>query len=562
MKNLELAKIFYELADILEIQDVQWKPRAYRKAAQSIESLNEDIEIIYEKGGLKALDDIPGVGKGISKKIAEFIETGKIKGYQKLKKKFPVEFMKIPEVGPKTAKKLYEKLKIKNIKQLKEALKEHKLSNLPGFGEKSEKAILEGIKFYGSGKRFLLGYILPIARDIEGKLKTLKEVKKISISGSLRRMKETIRDIDILVSSNNPRKVIDFFTKLEDVEKVVSKGSTKSSVRLMDNIQVDLRVIPDKSFGAALQYFTGNKSHNIALRKIAIRKGLKLSEYGIFKGKKQVAGSTEEEVYKKLGLKYIEPELRIDGGEIQASLKGKLPTLIKYNDLKGDFHVHTNWSDGSSSIEEMAKAAKKFGYQYLGICDHAGRLKIASCLDEKRLLKQIKEIDKVNKKFSNFEILKGAEVDILSSGELAISDKILKKLDLVSASIHFGFKKDNTNRILEVMENKYLNIICHPTGRLINQRDPYKIDLGKIFKKAKENNKFLEINSYPNRLDLSDVNVKEAISNNVKMVISTDSHNVNQLKFVEFGIAVARRGWARKKDILNTYSLKEIKDLL
>ncbi|MAG50244.1 DNA polymerase III [archaeon] len=562
MKNLELAKILYEIADILEIQDVQWKPRAYRKAAQSIESLNEDIEIIYEKGRLKALDNIPGVGKGISKKIAEFIETGKIKEYEKLRKKFPVEFMKIPEVGPKTAKKLYEKLKIKNIKQLKEALKKHKLRKLYGFGEKKEKNILEGIKFYGSNKRFLLGYILPIARDIEGKLKTLKEVKKISISGSLRRMKETIRDIDILVSSNSSRKVIDFFTKLDNVKKIIAKGSTKSSVRLKDNIQVDIRVIPDKSFGSALQYFTGNKSHNIALRKIAIRKDLKLSEYGVFKGKKQVAGSTEEGVYKKLGLKYIEPELRTDGGEIQASLKGKLPNLVKYSDLKGDFHVHTNWSDGSSSIEEMAKSAKKFGYQYLGICDHAGRLKIATCLDEKRLLKQIKEIEKVNKKFSNFEILKGAEVDILSDGKLATSDKILKKLDIVSASIHFGFKKDNTDRILKALENKYLNIICHPTGRLINQRNPYKVDLRKVYKKAKENNKFLEINSYPNRLDLSDVNVKEAISENVKIAISTDSHNVNQLRFIELGIAVARRGWARKKDIVNTYNLKDIKKIL
>jgi len=562
MKNLELAKIFYEIANILEIQDVQWKPRAYRKAAQSIESLNEDIEIIYEKGGLKALDNIPGVGKGISKKIAEYIETGKIKEYQKLKKKFPVEFMQIPEVGPKTAKKLYEKLKIKNIKQLKEALKKHKLSKLPGFGEKTEKDILEGIKFYGSGKRFLLGYILPIARDIKGKLKTLKEVKKIGISGSLRRMKETIRDIDILVSSNNPKKVIDFFTKLDNIKKVTEKGPTKSSIRLKDNIQVDLRVIPDKSFGAALQYFTGDKSHNIALRKIAIRKGLKLSEYGIFKGKKQVAGSTEEEIYKKLGLKYIEPELRTNTGEIQASLKGKLPSLVKYNDIKGDFHVHTKWSDGSASVEEMAKAAKQFGHKYLGICDHAGRLKIATCLNEKRLLQQIKEIDKINKKIRNFEILKGSEVDILSNGKLAISDKVLKKLDLVSASIHFGFKKDNTDRILKAMENKYLNIICHPTGRVINRRDPYKIDLGKVFKKAKENNKFLEINSYPDRLDLNDVNVREAISNNAKIAISTDSHNTSQLRFIELGIAVARRGWARKKDILNTYKLGNLKRLL
>ena len=549
---------------MLEIQNVQWKPRAYRKAAQAIGSLSEDIEKICRKGGIKALDNISGVGIGIAKKIIEYIKTGKIKEYERLKKKTPglEKFMEIPEVGPKTAKKLYEELKVKNIKQLKEALKKHKLRKLRGFGEKSEKDILEGLKFQSANKRFLLGYILPIAKDIQEKLKSLKEVKKISLAGSLRRMKETIRDIDILVSSDNASKVMDYFTKLDGIKKIIAKGDTKSAIRLKENIQVDIRVISDKSFGSALLYFTGNKMHNIALRKIAIRKGLKLSEYGLFKGKKQVAGKTEEEVYKKLGLQYIEPELREDSDEIEIALKGKLPKLVKYKDIKGDFHVHSTWSDGANTIEEMAKAAKKLGYEYLGICDHAGRLKIANSLDEKRLLKQIKEIDRLNKKFNNFKILKGAEVDILADGKLAVSDTVLKKLDLVSASIHSGFKRDNTDRVLKAMENKYVNIICHPTGRIINKRDPYKIDLEKVFKKAKENNKFLEINVFPDRLDLNDANVKEAISNNVKLAISTDAHDVSQLRFLELGIAVARRGWARKRDILNTYSLKELRKIL
>jgi len=563
MKNKEVAEIFYEIADILEIQGVQWKPNAYRKAAQNIESLSEDIADICKKG---KLEDIPGVGENISKKIEEIIKTGKLKYFEKLKKQVPVELeklMSIQDIGPKTAKLLYDKLKIKSIKDLKKAIKKHKLRKLKGMAEKTEQDISEGIKTVEtSRKRHLLGFMLPTASEIEDKLKSLKEVKQISLAGSIRRRKETIRDIDILVSTKNPNKVIDFFTKLENVKRVLAKGSTKASVKLKDdNIQVDIRAISNDVFGSALQYFTGSKEHSIKLRKIAIKKGYKLSEYGLFKGKRIIAGKKEVDVYKKLGLPYIEPELREDQGEIEAALKNKLPKLVKYNEIKGDLHVHTKWSDGSDTIEQIAKAAKERGYKYLAICDHAGKLKIANSLDGRRLLKQIKEIDKLNKKFKNFVILKGAEVDIRKDGSLAIDNNILKKLDIVTASVHSGFKsseKDMTDRIVKAIENPYVNVIGHPTGRLLQKRNPYSVNLEKLFTAAKDNNVALEINAMPDRLDLNDINSRAAKEKGVKLAIGTDSHSKEQLHFIELGVSVARRSWCSSKDVLNCLSYSKL----
>jgi len=567
--NAELAEIFYEIANILELKKVQWKPAAYRKAAKAIEGLGKDVREIYEEGEVKALKEIPGVGDAIAQKIIEFIETGKIKHYEELKKTLPEgveQMMKIPGVGAKKSMFLYKKLGINSIKELENAAKEHKLAGLKTFKEKSEENILKGIALLKVSKgRTLLGFALPIAREIENKLKSLKEVKEAITAGSLRRREETIGDIDIIVVATEYEKVVDFFVKLPFVKRVLAKGDTKAAILTKDNMQVDIRIIEPKSFGSALQYFTGNKEHNIQLRKIAIKKRLKLNEYGLFSGKNQIAGKTEEEVYNKLGMPYIEPELRTERGEIEAALKNQLPDIIGYKDVLGDLHTHTTQSDGNNSIEEMAEAAKALGMKYIAITDHGGVTGLIHHLDEKKLEKQIKEIDKLNGKLNGITILKGSEVDVKADGKLALGDSILKKLDVVIAAVHSGFKfpKDRmTKRILKAMDNPYVNVIGHPTGRLLQKRQPYEVELDKIFDKAKETEIALEINASPDRLDLNDACVKEGISRGIKFSIGTDSHATGQLKQIEFGISVARRGWAEKKDIINTLNLDELKRFL
>ena len=565
MKNLEIARIFYEMADILEMQGVEWKPRAYRRAAKAIESLTEDIEVLWHRGGLKTLEEIPGVGERLAKKIEEFLKTGKIKEYEQLKRMVPFqlhEIMSIPGMGPKKAKRLYKELGVKTIKDLEKAVKEHKIAALPGFGEKSEKDILRGIQLYKASKgRMLLGRAWFIANEIIEKLSVLKEVKKISPAGSLRRMKETIGDIDILVISTNPMKVMNFFTSMPDVKEILAKGPTKSTVILRSGIQADVRVLKPESWGSALQYFTGSKEHNIALRRIAIKKGYKLNEYGLFKGKKQIAGKTEEEIYRKLGLQWIPPELRENRGEIEAAQKKALPKLVDYKDIKGDFHVHTKWSDGDNTIKEMALAAKQLGYEYICISDHSKSEPLAHGLDEKKLLEQIKEIRKIDRQLKGIKILAGNEVDILADGSLDLSDSVLKKLDIVIASVHSGFKMPKqkmTKRIIKAIENKYVDILGHPTGRIINERPPYAVDLEAIFQVAKDRRVHMEINSFPDRLDLNDTAIMEAKKYGLRFAINTDAHNADQLKLIKFGVATARRGWAEKKDIINTYSLKQL----
>ena len=563
MKNQEVSELLNEIADYLELKEETFKVRAYRKAALVIQSLSDDIEEIWRKG---KLEEIPSVGEGIAKKISDFLENGHSSYLEKLKKQTPVDMESLGQIGglgPKTIAKLYKKLNIKNIKELEKAAKKGKIRNIPGFGQTVEKNILKSIEFSRtSGERHLLGFVLPIANEITAKLKKLKEVNKIEVAGSTRRRKETIRDIDILITSKKPEKVMDFFVKMDKVDDVLAHGKSKSSIRLKDGIQVDVRVIKGKSYGAALLYFTGSKEHNIELRKIAIEKNMKLSEYGLFKKKtnKLLAGKTENQVYKKLGMDYIEPELREEEGEIEAALKNKLPKLINYNDVKGDLQMHTKWSDGSGSIEEMAKQAKKLGHKYICITDHAGSLSIANALDEKRILKQIKEIEKINKKINNIKILKGAEVNIRDNGSVDVKDNVLKKLDVVIAAIHSGFKNPKekiTQRIVKAMENENVDIIAHPTGRLIQKRPAYEINFDKIFAKAKETNTALEINSFPDRLDLKDTHVRAALKAGVKLTINTDAHNADQLRFIEFGIATARRGWVEKKNVLNALPLNK-----
>ena len=569
MKNQEIAKIFYEIANYLEMEGVAFKPYAYQKAALTLEGLEKDVEEIYKEGGREALLKIPGIGESMAEKIEEYLKTGKIKYYEELKKKTPVnieELMAVEGMGPKKAKVLYQKLGIRNLKDLEKAAKSHKIASLFGFGEKTEKNILEGINFLKRSKgRFLLGEILPTVKEVYQKLKSLKEVEKIDPAGSVRRMKETIGDVDFLVISKNPGKVMDFFVRFPGIIKIWGKGSTKSSVRMREGFDMDIRVVPARSYGSALQYFTGSKEHNIATRKIAMDRNLKLSEYGLFRGPKMIAGKTEEEVYKALGMQWIPPEMRENQGEIEAALSGKLPQIIGYKDIKGDLHCHSQWDGGTNTIMEMVKAAQNMGYEYIGISDHTKFLRIEHGLDEKKLSQQRKEIDKLNTKYkilnTKFKILQGCEANILNDGIIDIKDEALKKLDYVIAGVHSNFKMPKekmTERIINVMKNPDIDIISHPTGRILKRRDEYQIDFDKILRVAEETGTILEINSFPERLDLNAENIRRAKEAGVKMVINTDSHHKDQLRFIEFGIAQARRGWAEKEDIINTQPLEKL----
>ena len=565
MKNQELAKIFYEIADYLEMDDVPFKPYAYRKVAIVLEGMEENAEDIYKRGGKKALENIPGVGKNIAKTIEEYLKTGKIKYYQQFKKRLPIkldELIRVEGMGPRKVKILYQKLGVRNLKTLEKAARAHKIAKLFGFGVITEKNILEGIAFLKKSKgRFLLGEILPEVKYILEKLKNLKEVEQISAAGSVRRMKETIGDVDILITTKEPKKIMDFFVQLPGITKIWMKGPTKSSIRMKQGFGVDLRVVKKRSYGSALQYFTGSKEHNIATRRIAMEKGLKLSEYGLFMGKKMIAGWNESGVYKNLGLSWIEPELRENTGEIEAALKGEMPRLIGYNDIRGDLHSHSDWDGGVDSIETMAKFAQEMGYEYLGISDHTKFLRIEHGLDEKKLKKRDKEIDRLNEKYKNFRILKGAETNILNDGSIDIKDEALKKLDYVIAGVHSSFKMDKgkmTERIIRAMENPNVDIISHPTGRILKRRDEYQIDFDKILRAAKKYNVILEINSHPERLDLNDQNIRRAKEAGVKMVINTDAHRKDQLRLMEFGVSQARRGWAEKEDIVNCWSLEKL----
>jgi DNA polymerase (family 10) len=565
MKNALVAGILYQVADLLEMQNVQFKPQAYRRAARSIESLQKPIEEIAAEGGVKALQKIPGVGEAIAEKIEEIVRAGSLAYLDELKEGMPInvdELFSVEGIGPRKAKLFYEKLGICDLDSLERAAKAGKLRKLPGMGEKSEQQILESIKFARTAsKRALLGYILPVADDIKQKLKSLSAVEDVEVAGSIRRMKETIGDIDVLVITEQPGKVSDFFTKMPNVDRVVAKGPTRSTVQLAEGIECDLRVVERKAFGSALMYFTGNKDHNIASRRIAIKKGWKLNEYGLFSGAKQIAGKTEQEIYSKLGMQYIEPEMREATGEIEAAQKRKLPKLIGYGDVRGDMQVHTKWSDGVNTIEEMAAAAKALGQEYIGISDHVGTLRIAGGMMAGGIAKQDKAIEKARKAVRGIEILHGAEVSILSDGKLDMKDSVLKELDYVVASIHGGFRQAReqmTHRIVSAMENENVDMIGHPTGRLIQERKPYDVDMERLFETSKRTGALLEINSYPNRLDLSAENVRRAIELGCKTIINTDAHSAEHLKFLRLGIATARRGWAEKKDVVNALPMKKM----
>ncbi|MFZ2070876.1 MAG: DNA polymerase/3'-5' exonuclease PolX [Halobacteriota archaeon] len=564
MINLDIARIFAEIAEILEIKgENTFKIRAYRRAAMTIESLTQDLKVIAERGGVKELKKIPGVGDAIAKKIVEIVETGDCKRHLELRREVPpslLELLAIPRVGPKTIARLHAELGISSIEELEEASKSHKLERLPGLGTKVEENILKGIAQYRSYKgRVLLSKALPYAESIVNELKKQKVVDIITIAGSLRRMRETVGDIDLLVVSNSPQAVMDAFTGLDGVEEIVAKGETKSSI-VLTGMDVDLRVVSADSFGAAAHYFTGSKHHNIRIRELGVKNGLKINEYGIFRGDERIGGKEEEEVFKSVGLAYIPPELREDSGEVEAAKAGRIPGLIEVSDLKGDLHVHTKWSDGKNSIAEMADAAIALGYEYIAVADHSPAVGIAGGMTVEKIAERQVEIDKVNTRFEvegiKFRVLSASEVDIKPDCSLDYPDVILKDLDVVVGAVHSKFSQDRdtmTKRIITAMDNPNVDIIAHPTGRILGKREPYEVDMEKLMQKAKDTGTILELNSFPNRLDLKDVHCRMAKDYGVLVAVSTDSHDAMQMgTVIKYGVATARRGWLEAKDVVNT----------
>ncbi len=547
------------MADLLELgEENPFRIRAYQKAAHNIESFSENVGSLYKKGGLAALEGIPGIGKGIAEHIEEMIKTGKLKAHEGLLKKFPgslLELMAVPGIGPKTAILLHKKMKIDSIDRLEKAAKEGKLAKLPGIREKKIRNILSGIELKKRNVgRFSIGVALPYAEAIAASLKKMKEVDRIVPCGSLRRAQETIGDIDILVTSKMPEKIMDAFVRFPQVEKVLAKGGTKTSVLLRNGMQADLRVVEPESFGAAVYYFTGSKQHNIQVREMAVKKGLKINEYGIYRGKKRIGGAEENDVFRIMGLSYIPPEIREARGEIEAAKKGKVPVLLELKDIRGDLHLHTKATDGSNTIEEMAAAAKKMGYEYIAITDHTKSTRIAGGLTEKEALAHMKKIDQANRRAAGIRIIRGMEVDILPDGKLDYADGILKEIDVVFASVHSNFKMgraEMTKRIISAMKNRYVTVLSHPTGRLIGERDPYEVDLDEVLKAALDTGTFVELNANPLRLDLDDIHCRKAKEMGIPIVITTDAHSTTQLELMRYGVLTARRGWLGKKDVLN-----------
>ena len=563
MKHKELADLFEKMADILEFKDENpFKISAYRKASRILGDLTEDIGEVAGRGELKK---IPGIGEGMAQKIEEYLKTGKVSKFEEVRKEVPDELiaiMGIPGMGPKTLALIHKERGVGNLSQLEKAVEDGSLIDLPGMGEKKVENIRRGIQLLQQSKgRMNLGMAFPVAKRIVETLRERTGSEKIEWAGSLRRMRENIGDIDILATGPDHEKIVHAFTHLSEVKEVLASGETKASILVEGGLQVDLRVVEEGSYGAALQYFTGSKGHNIHLRGIARARGIKINEYGVFKGEKKIGGKEEKDVYKALGMVWIEPELREDRGEIEAAQEKNLPKLIVESEVKGDLHVHSNWSDGTSSIEEVARTAQGRGYQYVAICDHSKSLKITHGLDESRLLKQMEEIDRLNEKMKGFQVLKGTEVDILSDGRLDLSDNALEKLDFVVASVHSGFKQDKermTKRIIKALENPYVHVLGHPTGRLLGARDPYEVEMGEMMEAAKKYGKALEINAYFERLDLDDIHCRKAKEMSIRVAIGTDTHHLDQMWMMSLGVAVARRGWLEAQNVLNTLPLKEI----
>jgi DNA polymerase (family 10) len=541
--------------------------RAYRNAARTIGELSKNVSDLISED--RPLTDLAGIGDDLAQKIREIVDSGKLRQLEDLEKDLPPglpELLRIPKLGPKKVKALYQELDIKDVDSLKTAAENKKVRQLEGFAARTEKAILEEIERKNwSDERIKWIRAEEMAQAYLNYLKKDKHVKEITVAGSYRRKKETVGDLDILVACKRGSDIMKRFVEYEDVDRIVSKGNTRSSVVLRSDLQVDLRKVPQVAYGAALHYFTGSKAHNIAVRKRGQKKGLKINEYGVFKNDERIAGKTEKSVFKQAGLPYIEPELREDRGELRAAEQNQLPDLISLEDICGDLHTHTKETDGHHSLEEMAAAARKKGYRYLAVTNHSRHVTLARGLDEKRLAKEIEQIQRLNEEMNGFVILKSIEVDILKNGSLDLPDSILKKLDLTICAVHSDFnlsREKQTERILKAMDNRYFNILAHPTGRLINEHEPYEVDVERLMEGAKKRACFLELNAHPDRLDLSDVLCKMAGDMGVKIAVSTDAHSTDNLDYMRLGIGQARRGWLEAKDVLNTRSWKKLKKLL
>jgi DNA polymerase (family X) len=568
VQNSEVAEIFNRVADLLEIKgENTFRIRAYRNASRTVSSLSQNVaELVAQDEDMSKL---PGIGKDLAGKIRELVETGDLAILKELEKTLPkelTELLNISGLGPKRVGIIYNQLGIRTLEQLRKAAENKKIRKLPGFAAKTEEKILEEIgRVQASKERVKLVVAEEYANSLVAHLKKMKGIKDIAVAGSFRRRRETVNDLDILVTCKADTNVMDHFTKYEGVGQIVSKGPTRSTVILRSGFHVDLRVVGEESYGAALLYFTGSREHNIAVRTIAVKKKLKLNEYGIFKGDKRVAGRTEEECYAKLNLPFIEPELRENRGEVEAAQKGQIPHLITVKNIRGDLHAHTNRTDGRYTLEQMAMAAKERGYEYIGITDHSKHVTVAHGMKPDQVWDQIKEIDRLNKKLGGIVILKSIELDILEDGSLDMPDDVLKELDLTVCSVHYKFNlpiKEQTDRIIRAMSNPYFNILAHPTGRLINERNPYEVDMERVLKEAKKRGCFVEINAHPDRLDLNDIHCRMAKEIGVKIAISTDAHHINDLDYMRFGVDQGRRGWLEPDDVLNTRSLTELKKLL
>ena len=566
MKNTAIAKVFQDMADLLELKGENvFKIRAYQRAARTFEHLPKEIEVILQEG--EDLQTIPGVGEAIAKKTIELVNTGKLRVYEELKAEFPegiTTLLEIPGIGPKTANRLSNELGVKSVDDLEQAVKDGRVAGLFRLGDKTADNILQQIEaLRRKDQRIPIGEALPVVDEVLNALRPLPGVKNLTAAGSLRRFRETVGDIDLMGTADNPEEVINAFVKLPQVREVLAKGPTKASVILPGGLQADLRMVEHDSFGSLLQYFTGSKQHNIALRTREQKKGLKLSEYGITDTStdKLEKFATEEKFYRRLGLQYIPPEIREDQGEIELAAKGKVPKLVELADIKGDIHVHTDWSDGRDSIEAMAQAAKALGYQYLAITDHSAGRGIAHGLSDERLKQQIEQIKRLNKQLKGIRLLTGMEVDIRADGSIDLPEELLADLDIVIAAIHSAMTQSQeqiTRRILGAMENPHIDVIAHPTCRLLGEREPAAVDMEAVFRAAAKYDKALEINTMPNRLDLKDIHVYRARELGVKLIMGTDAHSTAQLGFMRFGIGVARRGWCQPKDILNTRPLEQI----
>lgn len=565
MNNAAIAQVFQDMADLLELkEDNPFKIRAYQKAARTIETLPEELDQVMSQGRLR---EIPGVGEAISNKITELLTTGKLEAYEKLRSEFPqgiIELLTIPSVGPKTALRLSKELGISNVDELEKAILDGRVASLYRLGDKTAENILHHIQtMRRKDKRIPLGEALPLAEEIVTALKKQTGVRNLTPAGSLRRFKETIGDIDIMGTAEDPESVIKAFVRLPMVEEILAQGPTKASVIVKSGLQVDLRMVEPDSFGSLLQHFTGSKEHNVALRERAVRQGLSLSEYGItvVKTGEIEKFTTEEAFYERIGLQYIPPELRETHGEIELAEKRALPHLIEVRDVKGDFHVHTDWSDGHDTIEAMATAAKARGYKYLAITDHSAGRGIAHGLNEERLREQIAKIREVGRKLKGIRLFTGIEVDIRADGVLDYPDELLSEIDVVVAAVHSAMGQDKekmTKRIIRALENPHIDILAHPTCRLIGEREPIEVDLEEVFKAAVRTNTALEINAMPERLDLKDIHVLRAKELGVKLVICTDAHRTEHLELIRFGVGVARRGWCESRHILNTRNLSEV----